>query len=42
MLLEKRSDLPRIVPDNLLEDRHQYAAGIVADDRRFAIWAILR
>ena len=33
MRFEKRPDLARIVPNNLLEDRHQYAEGVVADDR---------
>src|SRR5216683_4464372 len=33
MLFEKRSDLARIVSNNLLEDRHQDAGGVVADDR---------
>src|ERR1700737_2258939 len=33
MLFEKRSDLAHIVPDNLLEDRHQDTEGVVADDR---------
>src|SRR5260370_19211067 len=33
MLFEKRSDLARIVSNNLLEDRYQDAEGVVADDR---------